>query len=103
LPQLLLVQQRLTHLLDIDGFILEQLNQTFSRIDPSEIILGQGATRFANTSSPLSDRSTARRWIAIPFPWHHRWNGLQPIDIETPGLFQELVDVRLIPATRSTF
>jgi hypothetical protein len=34
---------------------------------------------------------------------HHRWNGLQLIDIETPILFDELTDVRLIPATRSAF
>jgi hypothetical protein len=50
LPQLLLIQQPLTHFLDINGFVLEQLNEALSRIDPSEIILGQGAARFADTS-----------------------------------------------------
>jgi hypothetical protein len=50
LPQLFFIQQRLTHLFDIDGLVLKQLNEALSRVDSSEIILGQAKTRSADRS-----------------------------------------------------
>jgi hypothetical protein len=59
--------------------------------------------RFADVSEPLSTRSAARQSVAIPFSWHHCWDGFQLIDVEPSVLFEKAVDVRLISSIFAAF
>ena len=92
LPQLLLIQQCLAHLVEIDILILDQLEEALSRVDASEIFLRQGAPRLTDQSSGYFPCGLGGGLIAISFARHRRGNNLQFIRFQLPVVLRDRGD-----------
>jgi len=99
----MLVQQSLAHVLNIDASLLQQLNETFSRIDPTKIVLGQRVPRIPDLFQHSPDGCLARWEISVSLPRDLRGNRLQFIRVRTRCLLYEVVEVHRIRTIFTVF